>query len=156
MSLSESQMQTEQQRQQVATAPEFAPGPQSDESKPAKRGGKRPGAGRKPNPAKRLLKGFSREAIAEVMAGRNRWRKPGQRTWMRINCISKAAPFFFAKAQQSRARLSVSSGRSGSRLTTRRLGLESPTHIPASVTTVLRVPRQPCRKEWNPLAAAWR
>jgi hypothetical protein len=31
-----------------------------------KRGGKRPGAGRKPNLARRLLKGFSREAIHEA------------------------------------------------------------------------------------------
>ena len=31
------------------------------------RGGKRPGAGRKPNLAKRLLKGFSKETIAEAM-----------------------------------------------------------------------------------------
>jgi hypothetical protein len=36
---------------------------QSDESKPG-RGGKRPGAGRKPNLANRLLKGFTRDAIA--------------------------------------------------------------------------------------------
>ena len=40
----------------------------SVESKPTKRGGKRPGAGRKPNLAKMLLKGFSREAIAEGAA----------------------------------------------------------------------------------------
>lgn len=39
---------------------------QSVESK-SKRGGRRPGAGRKPNLA-RLLKGFSREAIAEAVA----------------------------------------------------------------------------------------
>jgi hypothetical protein len=31
------------------------------------RSGKRPGAGRKPNLAKRLLKGFSKETIAEAM-----------------------------------------------------------------------------------------
>ena len=37
----------------------------SGESK--QRGGKRPGAGRKPNLAKRLLKGFSKETIAEAM-----------------------------------------------------------------------------------------
>jgi hypothetical protein len=37
----------------------------STESK-SKRSGKRPGAGRKPNLAKRLLKGFSRDAILEA------------------------------------------------------------------------------------------
>jgi hypothetical protein len=31
------------------------------------RGGKRPGAGRKPNLAKRLLKGFSKETLAEAV-----------------------------------------------------------------------------------------
>ena len=41
---------------------------ESDESRP-KRGGRRPGAGRKPNLAKRLLRGFSRDAIAEAVAG---------------------------------------------------------------------------------------
>jgi len=40
----------------------------SDEPKPKQRGGKRPGAGRKPNLSKRLLKGFSREAIAAAVA----------------------------------------------------------------------------------------
>ena len=41
---------------------------ESDESKPVKqRGGKRHGAGRKPNLAKRLLKGFSKEALAEAV-----------------------------------------------------------------------------------------
>src|SRR6267378_4711531 len=55
------------------TQTEAIPAPQnaiigeSDESK-SKRGGKRPGAGRKPNLAKMLLKGFSREAIAEGAA----------------------------------------------------------------------------------------
>jgi hypothetical protein len=40
----------------------------SDESKPVKQhGGKRPGSGRKPNLAKRLLKGFSKETLAEPM-----------------------------------------------------------------------------------------
>jgi hypothetical protein len=41
---------------------------ESEQSKPERRGGKRPGAGRKPNLAKMLLKGFSREAIAEGAA----------------------------------------------------------------------------------------
>ena len=50
-------------------APETPPQADSNESKPPKRGGKRPGAGRKPNLAKRLRQGFSREAIAEAMAG---------------------------------------------------------------------------------------
>ena len=45
--------------------PEIAPQAESSESK-SKRGGKRPGAGRKPNLAKRLLKGFSRDAILEA------------------------------------------------------------------------------------------
>jgi len=38
----------------------------SGEPKKSNRGGKRPGSGRKPNLAKRLLKGFSREAILEA------------------------------------------------------------------------------------------
>jgi hypothetical protein len=38
----------------------------SNESTKSKRGGKRPGAGRKPNLARRLLKGFSREAKATL------------------------------------------------------------------------------------------
>jgi hypothetical protein len=59
-------MQAEAQNQAVA-APENAPLDESAESK-SKRGGKRPGAGRKPNLARRLLKGFSRDAIAEAMA----------------------------------------------------------------------------------------
>jgi hypothetical protein len=41
---------------------------ESIESKASQRGGKRPGAGRKPNLAKMLLKGFSREAITEGAA----------------------------------------------------------------------------------------
>ena len=62
--VSESQMHTEQQPQQVVTAPEIAP---PNESKESKRGGKRPGAGRKPNLAKRLLKGFTRDVIAPAV-----------------------------------------------------------------------------------------
>ena len=53
---------------QPVTEPQIAPVSESVESKPPKRGGKRPGAGRKPNLAKMLLKGFSREAIAEGAA----------------------------------------------------------------------------------------
>jgi hypothetical protein len=49
--------------------PVIAPQADSGESKPSKRGGKRPGAGRKPNLAKRLLKGFSCESIAEAVSG---------------------------------------------------------------------------------------
>jgi len=45
--------------------PENSPQAESSESK-SKRGGKRPGAGRKPNLAKRLLKGFSRDALLEA------------------------------------------------------------------------------------------
>ena len=59
-------MQAETQIQPIA-ALENAPFSESVESK-SKRGGKRPGAGRKPNLAKRLLKGLSREAIHEAMA----------------------------------------------------------------------------------------
>jgi hypothetical protein len=59
-------MQTETQEQPI-TAPENAPQGESVESK-SKRGGKRAGAGRKPNLAKHLLKGFSRNAIAEAVA----------------------------------------------------------------------------------------
>jgi hypothetical protein len=60
-------MQAETQCQPIV-APENAPLGESVESKATKRGGKRPGAGRKPNLAKMLLKGFSREAIAEGAA----------------------------------------------------------------------------------------
>ncbi len=55
-------MQDEEQKQ-APTAPESAPQADSGESKP-KSGGKRPGAGRKPNLAKRLLKAFTRDVIA--------------------------------------------------------------------------------------------
>lgn len=54
-------MQTEEQIQSAA------PEPQSSESKRT-HGGKRPGAGRKPNLAKRLLKGFTRDNIAQAAA----------------------------------------------------------------------------------------
>lgn len=54
--------------QPIPPAPEIATQCESEQSKPSKRGGKRPGAGRKPNLAKRLLKGFSRDAIAEAIA----------------------------------------------------------------------------------------
>jgi hypothetical protein len=54
-------MQTEEQNQPVTT-PQIAPQEQSEQSKP-KRGGKRLGAGRKPNLAKVLLKGVSRNTI---------------------------------------------------------------------------------------------
>jgi hypothetical protein len=59
-------MEAEQQIHST-TIPAIAPQTDSDESKP-RRGGKRPGAGRKPNLAKRLLKGFSRETIARAAA----------------------------------------------------------------------------------------
>lgn len=61
-------MNAESQIEQPQIAPVIALGPQSEESKQSRRGGKRPGAGRKPNLAKRLLKGFSRDAIAAAMA----------------------------------------------------------------------------------------
>jgi hypothetical protein len=57
-------MQTEEQIHSDAL-PVIASGAQSDESKP-KRGGKRPGAGRKPNPTK-LLNGVSRETLAHAV-----------------------------------------------------------------------------------------
>jgi hypothetical protein len=53
------------QTEAVALAENVVP-VHSDESRKSKRGGKRPGAGRKPNLARRLLKGFSREAIHEA------------------------------------------------------------------------------------------
>src|SRR5499425_3537189 len=52
-------------------APNVAPAlqkPQSEQSKP-KRGGKRPGAGRKPNYAKRLLSGVKPLTAAEALEG---------------------------------------------------------------------------------------
>ena len=57
-------MEAETQIEQPV-AREITPLGESAESK-SKRGGKRPGAGRKPNLAKRLLKGFSRDAILEA------------------------------------------------------------------------------------------
>jgi len=45
------------------TSPEMAPVDDSNESKKSKKGGKRPGAGRKPNPVKILLKGVHRDTI---------------------------------------------------------------------------------------------
>jgi hypothetical protein len=59
-------VQAETQAQAIPT-PETAVAGESVESK-SKRGGKRAGAGRKPNLAKRLLRGFSREALAEAVA----------------------------------------------------------------------------------------
>jgi hypothetical protein len=61
-------MHTEHQTEQTVTATEMPPVIDSGESKPSKRGGRRPGAGRKQNLAKRLLKGFSHGAIAEAVA----------------------------------------------------------------------------------------
>jgi hypothetical protein len=58
-------MQTEQQIH-PAEMPVIAPQADSKESK--RRGGKRPGAGRRPNLAKRLLKGFTRDTIAMAVA----------------------------------------------------------------------------------------
>lgn len=61
-------MHTEQQTEQAVTMPQVPPASEPGESKESKRGGKRPGAGRKPNLAKRLLKGCTPEAIAEAVA----------------------------------------------------------------------------------------
>ncbi len=57
-------MQAETQPETI-TAPQNVPLVESTESK-SKRGGKRAGAGRKPNLAKLLLRGFSREAIIQA------------------------------------------------------------------------------------------
>jgi hypothetical protein len=61
-------MHTEQQTEQIIAVPEMPHASESGESKESKRGGKRPGAGRKPDLTKMLLKGFSREAFAEGAA----------------------------------------------------------------------------------------
>jgi hypothetical protein len=60
-------MQAETQNQPL-TVPGIAVNGESEQSKGTKRGGKRSGAGRKPNLAKRLLKGFSRNTIADAAA----------------------------------------------------------------------------------------
>jgi len=60
-------VQVEEQNQPVAL-PKTAPQADSGESKP-KRGGKRPGAGRKPNIAKRLLSGVKPMTAAEALEG---------------------------------------------------------------------------------------
>jgi hypothetical protein len=60
-------MQAEEQNQ-LAAMPAIAPEVQSDESKP-KRGGKRQGAGRKPNIARRLLSGVKPVTAAEALDG---------------------------------------------------------------------------------------
>ena len=61
----------EAQNSSAETKPETAPKsdqkPIQSESKP-KRGGKRPGAGRKPNLAKRLLKGVTHATITDAVA----------------------------------------------------------------------------------------
>jgi len=62
-------LQAEEQNQQPTSAPETSPpadSKESGESKP-KRGGKRPGAGRKPNLAKHLLKGVTRDTIIQAV-----------------------------------------------------------------------------------------
>jgi hypothetical protein len=56
-------MHSEAQIEQDATSPEIQPASDSNEPTKSKRGGKRPGAGRKPNLAKRLLKGVTRDTI---------------------------------------------------------------------------------------------
>jgi hypothetical protein len=60
-------MQAEEQKLAAASL-EIPPQVDSDESKAkSNRGGKRAGAGRKPNLAKRLLRGFTRDAIAAAI-----------------------------------------------------------------------------------------
>lgn len=66
--MSETKMQTAQQAEKTVKVPQIAPVSESSESTPKKYGGRRPGAGRKPNLARRLLKGFSRDAMAEAFA----------------------------------------------------------------------------------------
>ena len=56
-------LHAEEENQLPGPAPQIPPQADSDESK-SKRGGRRPRAGRKPNLAKRLLKGFTRDVIA--------------------------------------------------------------------------------------------
>jgi hypothetical protein len=61
-------LHAEEQNQQPVPAPQNTPQADSDESKSkSNRGGKRAGAGRKPNLAKRLLRGFTRDAIAAAI-----------------------------------------------------------------------------------------
>src|SRR5215472_14827932 len=60
-------VQVAEQLTQAAETPEIATPSESTPIKKQRRG-KRPGAGRKPNLSKRLLKGFSREAIAAAVA----------------------------------------------------------------------------------------
>lgn len=64
MSLSESHMHAEQQIQ-PPVAPEIAP--QTDSTPIKKHGGKRPGAGRKANPVKIMLKGTSRTTLLQAL-----------------------------------------------------------------------------------------
>ena len=63
----EYKMQLEEQLHPITT-PEKLPQADSSESKP-KRGGRRPGAGRKPNLAKRLLSGVKPMTAAEALEG---------------------------------------------------------------------------------------
>jgi len=65
-------MQAEQQQKPLQT-PEIANQTNSGDSKPKQRGGRRPGAGRPPNLAKQLLKGFTRETVAEAAANIDCW-----------------------------------------------------------------------------------
>lgn len=59
-------LQAEEQNQHSAASRETAPQSESEQSKASKRGGKRTGAGRKPNLTKRVLNGFSRAALTEA------------------------------------------------------------------------------------------
>jgi hypothetical protein len=64
-------MQAVEEQKQAAAAPAATPDASQGDSRPIEKkqhGGKRPGAGRKPNLAARLLKGFSKEAIAEAVS----------------------------------------------------------------------------------------
>lgn len=63
-------MHTEPQAEQIATVSEIAPEPQSSESTPIKKqhGGKRPGAGRKPDLVKRMISRLSPATARDVLA----------------------------------------------------------------------------------------
>lgn len=63
-------MQAEQQTQQAVAVPQCAPEPQPGDSTPVKKqhGGKRPGAGRKPDLVKRMISRLSPATARDVLA----------------------------------------------------------------------------------------
>src|SRR5215469_12879547 len=60
-------MSSETQIGQAVTSQEIAPKSDLSESTKSRHGGKRPGAGRKPNPVKILLKGTSRATLLQAL-----------------------------------------------------------------------------------------